>query len=324
MVSVSVIVCTYNRAESLRDTLKSLMAQRVENVEYEVIVVDNNSKDQTKDVVTTFNGKVRYLFEYKQGLSYARNTGIKEAKGDVIAFTDDDVIVDSGWVEAIWKCFHETAALAVGGKIERLWHCERPDWLTEELTGPLIVQDLGPVRKKWDQKNRHMIGANMAFNRALFEKYGFFKEELGRRGDELIGGEDRELFRRLFEANIPIFYEPKAVVHHKIEKERLTKEYMRKWFWDVGKTLGHGVERKWYHILTVAPLWLWKKLFILFGQLMKNQMNPAATEAERFTSEIWLRHYWGMICECFVHWLPFGVGRKKCAFGGEFKHEQSK
>ena len=314
MLDVSVIVSTYNRAESLRDTIESLMSQRVDGCSYEIILVDNNSKDQTKDIVASFNGKVRYIFEPKQGLSYARNTGIKEAKGQVIAFTDDDVIVDSSWIDSIYRCFKETRALAVGGKIERLWNCERPEWLLDELTGPLIVQDLGPRRKKWDQKNRHMIGANMAFNRALFEKYGFFREELGRRGDELIGGEDRELFRRLFEARIPIFYEPKAIVHHKVESERLTKEYFRKWFWDVGKTLGHGMGRKWYHILIVAPIWLWKKVFISFGRLIKNQMNPAATDAERFAAEIWVLHYWGIMCECAVHWFLFGMGKPFCIF----------
>ncbi len=316
MVDVSVIVSTYNRAKSLRDTIESLVSQKAEGCSYEIIVVDNNSRDKTRDVVATFNGKVRYLFEPKQGLSYARNAGIKEAGGQVIAFTDDDVIVDSNWIASIYQCFKETKALAVGGKIERLWHCDRPEWLLDELTGPLIVQDLGPERKKWDQKNRHMVGANMAFHRSLFEKYGLFREELGRRGDELIGGEDRELFRRFFEANIPIFYEPKAVVHHKVESQRLTKEYVRKWFWDVGRTLGHEMEWKWYHSVSIAPLWLWKQIFQSLIRFLKVELYPGSNARERFAARIWVLHYSAMFQERFFHWLPFNFGRKKCAFQG--------
>ncbi|OGW86094.1 MAG: hypothetical protein A3A81_06265 [Omnitrophica bacterium RIFCSPLOWO2_01_FULL_45_10b] len=313
MVGVSVIVCSYNRAESLRETIESLVSQSP-GCSYEIIVVDNNSKDSTKEVAQSFNGKVRYVFESKQGLSYARNKGIGEARGQILAFTDDDVIVDSNWVSSIFNCFKETRALAVGGKIERLWNCERPEWLIDELMGPLIVQDLGPARKKWEQKNRHMIGANMAFHRMLFKQYGLFKEELGRRGDELIGGEDRELFRRLFEAKIPIFYEPKAVVHHKVEKERLTKDYMRQWFWDIGKTLGHQIPWRRARLFTVAPVWVWNNLCSALFRFFKMSFGFRATEAEKFASEIWVRHYFAMVLETFAHWLPFGFGRGFCIF----------
>ncbi|MBI4358482.1 MAG: glycosyltransferase family 2 protein [Candidatus Omnitrophica bacterium] len=318
MVDVSVIVCSYNRAESLRDTIESLVNQRA-ICSYEIIVVDNNSKDGTRDVAESFNGKVKYAFESRQGLSYARNTGIKEAKGQIIAFTDDDVIADSNWVSSIYQCFKETRALAVGGQIKRLWNCERPEWLAEEIMGPLIVQDLGPQRKKWDQQNRHMIGANMSFHRAIFEQHGIFREALGRKGDRLIGGEDREIFQRLQKAGIAIFYEPKAIVHHKVEKQRLSKDFMRQWFWEVGRTLGHEIQWKWKFIFTAAPIWLWRDLTRALRRLMRAHFEPGVHETEKFVSQLWVLHYGGRFFERFLHWLPFGLGKGLCAFKEEIK-----
>ena len=314
MVDVSVIVCTYNRAESLRETIESLSKQKTDGCSYEVIVVDNNSKDHTKNIAQSFNGKVKYVFESRQGLSYARNTGIREAKGQIIAFTDDDVIVDFNWVSSLYRCFKETKAFAVGGKIERLWNCERPEWLSDEIMGPLIAQDLGTVRKRWDQKNRHMIGANMAFHHHVFEKNGVFREELGRKGDALIGGEDREIFGRIFDDNVPIFYEPGAVVHHKVEQERLSKDYMRRWFWDIGKTLGHEMKFKWTYAFTIAPLWLWTKLFKAYFYFINVNFKPGSKESEQFSAEMWARHYTAMLIERIVHWLPFKSGMSKCVF----------
>ncbi len=314
MIDVSVIVCTYNRAESLRDTIESLVRQKTQACSYEIIVVDNNSKDHTENIAKSFNGKVKYIFEAKQGLSYARNTGIREAKGQIIAFTDDDVIADSNWILSMYQCFKETKAFAVGGKIERLWNCDRPEWLSDELMGPLIVQDLGFIRKRWDQKNRHMIGANMAFHRSIFEKKGGFKEELGRKGDALTGGEDREIFRRMFEGNVPIFYEPNAIIHHKVEPERLTKEYIRHWFLDVGKTLGHQISWKWHYLITLGPFWVWKNLWKSLFRFVRSNFEPGVKEAEKFASEVWLKHYSAMMLERIFHWFPLNLGNRFCVF----------
>ena len=322
MVGVSVAVCTYNRAESLRDTLESLVAQQTNGFTYEIIVVDNNSHDHTKTVAQQFNGKVKYVFEPRQGVSYARNKGIQEAKGQVIAFTDDDVIVDPNWIASLYKCFKETKALAVAGKIERLWNCKRPGWLSDEIMAPLIVQDLGSARKKWDQKNHHMVAANMAFHRSAFEKYGLFREELGRRGNSLIGGEDREIFKRLFEDGASIFYEPRAIVAHKVERERLSKEYMRRWFWEVGKTLGHEIEFKWHNFFTIGPFWLWEDLAFACARYLKVSLKPDSTDSEKFAAEIWCSHYGAMLMERFVHWLPFGLGKKWCVFKQEVSKNQ--
>ena len=324
MVDVSVVICTYNRAESLRETLESLASQDVKHqLSYEIIVVDNNSKDNTRQMVEEFqtrNGHaVQYVFEKKQGVSYARNTGIRCAKGEIIAYLDDDVIADSYWLEAMWTCFQETKADAVGSKVLRKWNSDQPNWYSEEIGGCLISQDLGPKRVKCSSKRQHLVGASIAFRKDVFERCGIFREELGRRGDELVGGEDSELYKRLLKENQLVMYEPNAVVHHKIEPERLTKIYFKRWFWDVGRTLGHELEWKWHFVITIAPLWLWKQALSAIFRFLKVEFYPPSTSSERFAAEVWVLHYWGMITERFFHWLPFKLGRKKCAFGGEFK-----
>ena len=318
MVNVSVVICTYNRAESLRDTLVSLVSQTVNgNPPYEIIVVDNNSKDRTKEVVQEFqahNGRfVRYIFEGRQGLAYARNTGIRAAKGEIVAYVDDDVIVDPAWLEALWKCFRDTNADAVGGRILRKWYSEQPVWYSEKVGGCLVHQDLGILRKDWNSERQHFVTANIAFRRDVFDRFGIFREELGRRGDELVGGEDRELYQRLIRGDSHVVYEPEALAYHKVEPERLTKKYFRRWFWDVGRTLGHEMERKWYHVMTIAPFWIWKDLFQTLIRFLRVELYPGSNARERFAAGIWILHYFAMLRERFFHWLPFGLGNRWCA-----------
>ena len=317
MVNVSVVICTYNRAESLRDALESLEKQNVNNLNYEIIVVDNNSKDHTKRIVEEFQGRngrdIRYVFEPKQGVAYARNSGIRNSNGEIIAYLDDDVIVDSNWLESLWKCFQETKADAVGGRILRKWNADQPEWFSEEIGGCLISQALGGERFRCNSVRRHMVTANLAFRRNIFKQFRIFREELGRRGEELVGGEDREFYQRLLKEGSSVFYEPKALVFHKVEPERLTKEYFRKWFWQVGQTLGHEIQWKWYYLFTIAPIWLWKEWCRAIFRYVKFQSYPVAKENERFASHMWVVHYGGMFLERLAHWFPY-VGKSKCVF----------
>ncbi len=319
MVNVSVVICTYNRCESLRETLESVFCQKVNRgLTYEILIVDNNSKDRTKKMVEEFRLKkknlFRYVFEGQQGVAYARNTGVKNAHGEIVAFLDDDVIASPDWLQAIWNCFQETPADAVGGKVERKWNCRQPRWYSEELGGCLISQDLGSERKLWNSERQHMVGANMAFRKEALERYGYFVDALGRKGEALRGGEDREIFQRFMKKGASIFYEPKAAVAHKVEKERVSRKYMRSWFLEIGKTLGHISEKKWYHRLSVVPFWEWKELFRSLFRYVLAQFKIKSNEAERFASEMWVRYHSGILKESFLHWLPFGIGRRGCAF----------
>lgn len=248
---ISVIICTYNRANSLRNTLKSLQELSVPaNLSWELIVVDNNCIDDTREVVEKFSESsglhVRYLFEGNQGLAHARNLGIKEAKGGIIAFTDDDVTVDPHWLRYLKSAFDADGCIGVAGRIVPVWTCKKPSWL--ETDGPYRFMkaipgfDLGEERC---EIKTPPFGANMAFKKAAFEKYGLFRTDLGRAGTNLGIGEDTEFGRRLIRAQERLVYAPQALVHHPVERQRTEKRYFQTWYFNYGKSLirVHGIPK---------------------------------------------------------------------------------
>src|SRR5258706_11042800 len=151
-MDLSIILCTYNRCHGLAETLTTLAHQRVSpSFKWEVLLVDNNSSDETADVYSrfreTFPVSLRYVFEGQQGLSHARNRGIAEATGKWVAFAEDDELADEGWVQSLVVTFHEHACDAVAGKIELAWHSPRPAWVTDDLLGFLGRLDYGELQK---------------------------------------------------------------------------------------------------------------------------------------------------------------------------------
>ncbi|MDP3921347.1 MAG: glycosyltransferase [Candidatus Omnitrophota bacterium] len=325
----SIVVCTYNRAESLRECLASIVADSgFDELVCDVVVVDNNSKDHTRVVVESFQKAtgpaIRYVFEARQGVAHARNAGIRAAEGSIVVSLDDDVIVTEGWLAGYRRCFEETDADVVGGKIDRLWRCEVPEWYSEDLGGCLINQNFGQARMRCDSPRRHLVTAALAVRKKAFELYGDFNVDLGRRGDSLIGGEDREFYQRVLAKSGAIYYEPASLVMHIVEKDRLTKEYMRRWFRDVGITLGHELAAGRQRCVTIAPVWVWKRLLFSFIRFHRAHLNIHETEANRFASEMWLGHYAAMVKETFIHWLPFGFGKNWCVFTQNKIQEESK
>jgi glucosyl-dolichyl phosphate glucuronosyltransferase len=243
-VKITVILCTYNRCQSLAKALESVAASELPNTgEWEVLVVDNNSRDQTREVVENFcrryPGRFRYLFEPQQGLCAARNAGIKNALGEIVAFTDDDVTVDSMWLQNLTAPLQNAEWAASGGRILPARAFSAPPWLAlsgpHSLGGPLYAHfDLGDKARELDQP---AYGANMAFRKAMFEKYGGFRTDLGRRPGNQIGGEDIELGHRLMAAGERLRYEPSAVVYHEVVAERITKGFFLKSMFDHGRAL---------------------------------------------------------------------------------------
>ncbi|MGB7434374.1 MAG: glycosyltransferase, partial [Candidatus Acidiferrum sp.] len=243
-MNVSLIICTYNRCESLLKTLESVAASVLPpSIEWEVVVVDNNSQDQTSAAVEEFSdrhpGRFRYLFEPTQGLSNARNAGILAAQGEVIAFTDDDVIVHPSWLLNLTRPLLERSWAGAGGRVLPFQGVVLPPWLS--LSPPYDLG--GRVAALFDQGgepkelNLPPYGANMAFRREMFQKYGHFRRDLGRRPDSLIGGEETEFGTRLIAARERLFYEPSAIVYHPVPEERLTKDYLLSWSFDFGRAL---------------------------------------------------------------------------------------
>lgn len=233
---ISVIICTCNRCKSLRDTLDSILIQQFDEIDsfnFEVIVVDNNSKDRTREVVENFmvkfNSRLKYLFEPRQGKSYALNRAIKEASGEIIAFTDDDVIVDSRWLSNIVKMFKNNECDGLGGRIELMWLSEKPYWLSEKLYGRLGKLDYGNLSFRINSKKYPIFGGNAAFKKSLFIKFGYYNELLGRKGNKLYSSEDTEVFFRFYKNAASLFFQPNILVYHKVPSDRLIKNYFRKW-----------------------------------------------------------------------------------------------
>ena len=241
-MKITAIVCTYNRCQSLLQTLESIVGSILpESVDWEVLVVDNNSKDQTREVVESFcqcyPGRFRYIFEPQQGHTRARNRGVREARGDILAFTDDDVIVDPTWLENLTSPLKNGQWGGAGGRI-LLADFQKPSWLAingpHSLAASLAGFDLGDQPLPLD---RPPFGASMAFKRGVFEKFGGFRTDLGRLGTNLIGNDDTEFCARIMGGGEKILYVPSAIVHHAVGESRLTKEYFLSYHFDYGRAL---------------------------------------------------------------------------------------
>lgn len=235
---ITIIVCTYNRSESLRRTLSSIYEQNdLDKIKYEVIVVDNNSTDNTKDIVKGLSlayNNIRYYFEPQAGIAFARNRGIKEAAGDIIAFTDDDCVVDKNWLKSIKETFARYDPDCIGGKIAPLWEGPKPSWLTRKLYGRLALLDYGSDLLELTSDERSLYTANMALRIAVFKKYGAFQENIGRKAERLFSGEDTAYIERLLSYKMKVLYQPEMIVSHTIQRSRLRKNYFRKWHFDTG------------------------------------------------------------------------------------------
>ncbi len=248
-MDVTVVICTYNRCQLLACALESVLGSTVPpGVDWEVIVVDNNSKDKTRATVEEVGarhpGRVRYLFEHKQGLSNARNAGIAAATGRVVAFTDDDVSVEPHWLFNLTRPVLQDECAGSAGRI-LLGEVNLPSWLAtsgpHNLGGSLVQFDLGDRSSTLD---RAPFGASMAFRKGVFEMFGGFRTDLGRSGKSLIGNEDTEFGTRLISAGLHLFYIPSAVVYHPVPEERLTKRYFRSYWFSLGRAMARQGEKE--------------------------------------------------------------------------------
>ncbi len=262
--SISIIVCTYNRCQSLRDTLIALKKQRFsDDVSVELIVIDNNSTDSTRVVVESEAKNspfsIRYVFEATQGISAARNRGIWEATGELIEFTDDDTIPNENWGQSLWKAYKKYDADFLGGKIDLLWLTKPPNWLVNNrvLLGHLgIIDHDSTTVFSSDQFDTNLVyGANMAFRRSCFDKVGVFRNDLGMKGGELLRGEDTEIVERFVAAGKKVIYVPEAVVSHKVEPYRTKLSYFRRLRFGSGRT-HEQMKPLSKHSL---PFWLWRE-----------------------------------------------------------------
>jgi glycosyltransferase involved in cell wall biosynthesis len=231
-LQISAIVCTYSNAALLRRTLDTLINQTLPPQEYEIVVVDNNSTDNTREVVREFEERashqIHYMLETTQGLSAARNTGIQHSSGPIISFIDDDAEADPNWLSAVVEAFRQHPnAWGVGGNTFAIWDAERPAWLTDDFLPDLSIQDRGTENLKLPMQ-QHLLGTNSSFRREVFVKIGYFPTDLGRVGKSLLAGEEAELCRRIHLQGKSMYHIPEVVVYHHVTPERMNRSYLRK------------------------------------------------------------------------------------------------
>lgn len=235
---LDVIIPTYNRQFMLRRTLESLLLAEVPTgLTVRVTVVDNNSIDTTRETVAgyanTFKEELSYVFEGRQGRSFALNAGIASTSGDLIGMIDDDEEVDRGWYSTIHSIFSERKVDFIGGPYVPRWGTKPPDWLPMNYLGAIGWIDGGDnVVPFGENYPGILMGGNAVLTRAVVNKVGLYNTKLGRNGTRLLAGEDDDMYERLLAAGAHGLYIPGLIIYHYIPPERLMKSYFRRWcFW---------------------------------------------------------------------------------------------
>ena len=231
---LTVIICTYNRAKYIGPLLESIAANDLLKSEYEIVLVENNCTDNTREICEAFAAvhkevQFRYVVEPEQGLSAARNKGIKEAKGDIIVYVDDDALVDAHYLRdyADWFAGHPET-MACGGPIEPLYETQEPSWMTPYTKALLTAwMDYGDKVREYP-KGRYPGGGNAAYRKEVFGKVGMFNTALGRKGGNLMGSEEKDIFDKMHAAGMQILYLPTPVLHHCIPQTKLEEDYFNR------------------------------------------------------------------------------------------------
>lgn len=235
-IPISAIVCTYNRAGFVVRAIESLANQTLNRDDYEILVVDNGSRDDTRrlveDKLLTIPN-LRYVHEPRLGLSNARNAGVASSRGRILAFLDDDAIASPGWLKEISRVFESTQPSPglLCGPVEPIWGAPRPAWLKDNLLGCYSVLNWSETPRPLEE-SEWIAGANFAVARDVISACGGFDERLGRKGASLLCSEDTALTDRIRLAGYLVYYDPAVAVQHYIHPERLSKAwYYRRVFW---------------------------------------------------------------------------------------------
>ncbi|MGJ3251763.1 MAG: glycosyltransferase family A protein [Elainellaceae cyanobacterium] len=227
---MSAIICTHNRDTYLGKAIDSLLDQEFEN-EFEIIVVDNASTDRTRNVVESRlpHPRLRYIYEPVTGLSVARNTGARDARGEILAYLDDDAIASPGWLQSLYAAYqtHDQLAIA-GGRVTLIWSPEitPPPWLSSGLAGNLGLYDLGESVVYIDRPGMTPRGLNYSIRKVFLDEVGGFDVNLGRVGKNLLSNEELRMTELALGMGWQVAYLPDAHVAHHVAPERL----QRSWF----------------------------------------------------------------------------------------------
>lgn len=262
---LSIVVCTYNRDKYLYGALKCIAENGCPTDAYEIVLVNNMSTDNTESECRRFQNDYpevdfRYFVETQQGLSYARNRGIEESRGDTLLFLDDDSYIQKDYLAHLQKQLDAYPdADAFGGKIDPVFETgEAPKWLSKWNYSWVSAIDMGDKVCQFKGKV-FPIGANMGIKKTMLAKTGVFNTQLGRSKKNLMGGEEKDIFERIRQQNGNIYYFPDVVVQHVIPPSRTTKDYI--------KRLGEGVGRS--ERIRTLGVSKWEYLKRLFSEWVK-------------------------------------------------------
>lgn len=301
-MKIAAIVCTYNRCETLAWALESLAASSMpESARWRVLVVDNNSSDNTRAVVEDFAhrfpGRFEYVFEPHQGKSHALNRGVQLADADVVAFTDDDVRVDPHWLHNITAALASTEWSGTAGRILPDSDFVPPRWLDVAARYSMAPLAMFNPAMSPGEINEPPFGANMAYRTEMFSKYGGFRLDLGPQPGGDIKNEDVEFGGRLLAAGKRIWYEPSAIVYHSVPSHRVRKSYFLTWWYGKARSdvrqSGASTEQS----LSVLGIPVDQFLRLILWSL---RWLLAFHSARRFTCKINVWSIVGRMRECFA------------------------
>ena len=256
---LSIIICTYNREKYIYGVLQSLAQNNFPTHLYEIVLVNNNSTDATEEKCKAFQQDYpqvtfRYFIETNQGLSFARNRGIVEAQGDILVYVDDDAFVNTEYLSAYYELFTQRREVyAAGGPIIPHYETEPPKWFSY-FTRELITCYLYQGNKIGKFKRKFPRGGNAAYRKEVFDKTGVFNVELGRKGNNLVGAEEKDIFDKMTSLGMEILYIPNAILYHIIPETKFTNSYFNNLTLSMGKS-----ERK--RTLNISKTKYLKRLF---------------------------------------------------------------
>lgn len=311
---VSVVVSTFNRARVLPQAIQRLLDQDLDQASYEIVIVDNNSTDDTRQVVESFRVRapnLRYVFEPRQGASYGRNAGVTAARAPVIAFTDDDVYVARDWLRTIVSVLgNHPEVVGVGGKVLPEWSGEWPSWLTREHWSPLALLDYGEAPFYVNADRRVcLITANVAYRRAALERVGMFSplvQTLGRAA----ATEDHELLLRLWRAGEQSLYWPWLSAVSPVDPERMRYRYHRRWHRRHGRSLAlmhdEVLEATKMGRLLGVPAHIYRGLVTNLGRWAAALARRRTSEAFRYETALWF--HGGFL---IARWREFFSARRR-------------
>ena len=246
-MNLSIVVPTRNRPGLLADMLRSLSAAKPSGLSLEVLVVDNNSSPElaprVADAARVGTLPVRLLSEPRPGQSAAINRGIREARGAVVAFLDDDIVVHETYLLGVEEAIRDLSGSVFGGRVVATWRGPQPGWINggrplETSYGPIVAHDRGDAPQPYAPGTPLPVGCNFFCRRELFERYGEFDERLGPgAAPGILGGGETDRLRRFQAGGEPIWYVPRAAVDHPVPFERMTKRHFRYRFFCAGRSI---------------------------------------------------------------------------------------